>query len=86
MSEISERTAMDVFRASTLEEMLQKEELHIPLPASLPLDDSGETFPCYFIADEVFPLRTNLMRSYPRRMLTNKKVYLNTNSLVPEKL
>jgi hypothetical protein len=35
-----------VFRASTLWEMLEKEELHIPFPTSLPLDDSGETFPC----------------------------------------
>lgn len=34
-----------VFRASTLWEMLEKEELCIPFPTSLPLDDSGKTFP-----------------------------------------
>jgi hypothetical protein len=36
-----------VFWASTLGEMLEKEELHIPFLTSLPLDDSGETFPYY---------------------------------------
>jgi hypothetical protein len=34
-----------VFRASTLWEMLEKEELRIPFPTFLLLDDSGETFP-----------------------------------------
>jgi hypothetical protein len=40
-----------VFRASTLGKMLENEELRIPFPTSLPLDDSGETFPYYFVAD-----------------------------------
>jgi hypothetical protein len=53
--------------------MLEKEELHIPFPTSLPLDDRGEIFPCYFVADQVIPLKINLMRSYPRRVLTNKR-------------
>jgi hypothetical protein len=34
-----------VFRAFTLREMLEKEELLIPFPTSLPLDDSGKYFP-----------------------------------------
>jgi hypothetical protein len=62
-----------VFRASTLGKILEKEELHIPFPTSLPLDDSVETFPYYFVADEEFPLKINLMRPYPRKMLTNKR-------------
>jgi hypothetical protein len=74
-----------VFRASTLGEMLEKEELHIPFLTSLPLNDSDETFPCYFVADEAFTLKINLMRPYPRRILI-KEVYLITVSLVPEKV
>jgi hypothetical protein len=66
-----------VVRTSTLGEMLEKEELHIPIPTSLPLDDSGETFPYYFIADEVFPLKINLKRPHPRRMLTNRRRTFN---------
>jgi hypothetical protein len=62
-----------VFRASTLEEMLEKEELHILFPTSLPLDDSGKTFPYYFATDEAFPLKINLMIPYPTRMLANKR-------------
>jgi hypothetical protein len=62
-----------VLRASTLGQMLEKEELHIPFPTSLPLDDSSETFPYYFVADKAFPQKINLMRPYPRRMLTNKR-------------
>jgi hypothetical protein len=46
-----------VSRASTLGQMLEKEELHILFPISLPLDDSSETFPYYFVADEAFPLK-----------------------------
>jgi hypothetical protein len=49
-----------VFRASTLGQMLEKEELHIPFPPCLPLDDSGEKFPYYFVTDEAFPLKINV--------------------------
>jgi hypothetical protein len=57
--------------------MLEKEELRIPFPTSLPLDNSGETSPYYFVADEAFPLKVNLMRPYPRRVLTNKRRIFN---------
>jgi hypothetical protein len=71
--DFSKNSDGSVFRAYTLGEILEKEELHIPYPTSLPLDDSGETFPYYFVADEAFPLIINLMRPYPRKMLTNKR-------------
>jgi hypothetical protein len=48
-----------VYRGSTLGEMLDKKELRITFPTSLPLDGSGETLPSYFIVDEVFPLKIN---------------------------
>jgi hypothetical protein len=66
-----------VFRASTLGQTLDKQELHIPFSTSLPLDESGKTFPYYFIADEAFSMKINLMRPYPKRMLTNKKYLFN---------
>jgi hypothetical protein len=77
VGDFSKNNDISVFTASTLGKMLKKEELHIPLSASLPLDDSGETFPHYFVADESFPLKINLMRPYPRRMLTNKRRIFN---------
>jgi hypothetical protein len=66
-----------VIGASTLGQMLEKEGLHISFPTSLPMDDSGETFPYYFVAHEAFPLKVNLMRTCPRRMLTNKRRIFN---------
>jgi hypothetical protein len=66
-----------VFRASTFGKKLEKEELHIPFPTSLPLDDSGGTFPYYFVTNEAFPLKINLTRPYLRRMLTNKRRIFN---------
>jgi hypothetical protein len=62
-----------VFGASALGQMPEKEELHIPFP----MDGSGETFPYYFIADKAFPMKINLMSSYTRRMLTNKRRIFN---------
>jgi hypothetical protein len=66
-----------VFRASTLGQMLEKEELHIPFPTSLPMDDSDETFPYYFAADKLFTLKINLMRPNSGRMPTNKRHIFN---------
>jgi hypothetical protein len=77
MSEISARRGTALSRASTLGEMSENEELHIPFPTSLPLDDSGEIFPYYFLADEAFPLKINLMRTYHRKMMTNKRRIFN---------
>ncbi|GFG36521.1 hypothetical protein Cfor_11855 [Coptotermes formosanus] len=66
-----------VFRASALGQVLDTEELGIPCSASLPMDESGETFPYCFVADETFPLKVSLMRRYPRRMPTNKRRIFN---------
>lgn len=76
VGDFSENRDGSLIRASTIEEALEKEELHILLPTSLPLDDSGETFSHYLAADEAFPL-IKLMRLYLRRMLTNKRFILN---------
>jgi hypothetical protein len=62
-----------VYRASTLGQMPKMTELHISFPTSQPLDDSDETFPYYFIADEAFLMKINLMRIYHRRLQTSKR-------------
>jgi hypothetical protein len=60
-----------MFTASTLGNA-GPEELHILCPASIPKDEAGEMFPYYFVADEAFSLKVNIMGLYPRRILTNK--------------
>jgi hypothetical protein len=75
-----------VFRTSTLGHA-GLVELHILRPASVPKDETSEMFSYYFVADEAFSLKVNVMRPYPRRMLTNKRrIFLVTDSLMPEKL
>lgn len=43
----------------------------IPLPIDAKLTNSETVFPYFFIGDEAFPLRRNLMRPYPRRSVFN---------------
>lgn len=40
---------------------------NIALPKNMQLPNSDVNAPCVFVADEAFPLRTYLMRPYPRR-------------------
>jgi hypothetical protein len=68
---------MALFRAFTLGHMLE-EKLHIPFTTSLLKDDNSKMFPYYFVADETFPMKVNLIRTYSRKMLTK-----NVN-LIPE--
>jgi hypothetical protein len=56
-----------VFKATTLGQTWEKEELHILCPAFLLRDESNETFP-HFVAYEAF-----LLKVKPRRMLTNRR-------------
>jgi hypothetical protein len=74
VGEFGKNSNSSAFMAFILGEMVKKEKLHIPFQTSLPPDESGETFLQYIIADETFPLKINLTRPYPRRMLTTKHV------------
>jgi hypothetical protein len=56
-----------VFKACTLGEMLEEEELHISFPTSRSLDDSGEAFPYYSVAEDAFPIKMDLTRPYPKK-------------------
>lgn len=64
-----------VFRSSALGKLLDKDELHIPKPRPMPNDQ--DDFPFYFVGDEAFPLKKNLMRPYPQRILDNEKRIYN---------
>ncbi|XP_057662520.1 uncharacterized protein LOC130897603 [Diorhabda carinulata] len=45
----------------------------LPLPKSQELPNSEQVSPFVFIGDEAFPLRTYLLRSFPRRRLQNNE-------------
>lgn len=64
-----------VFRASAIGKLLDKEKLNIPGPQ--PMLNDNEAFPFYFVGDEAFPLKRNLMRPYPQRNLDNDKRQFN---------
>jgi hypothetical protein len=59
VGDFSKNSDGSVLRASTLGNMPEKEELHVPFPTSVPLDDRGKTFP-YYTADKAFSLKINL--------------------------
>ncbi|RVE54881.1 hypothetical protein evm_000248 [Chilo suppressalis] len=52
-----------VFRNSSLFEKLERDALHIPGPSALPGSDIMA--PYVFVADNAFPLHTNIMKPYP---------------------
>lgn len=66
-----------IFRASRMGYWLQRDELNLPDPQSLPFDDNEVKFPYYFVADEAFPLQKYLMRPYPKRRLNNRTRIFN---------
>jgi len=67
-----------VFRACRLGRWLDINGLDIPTGIKLPHDEGDiQMFPYYFVADEAFPLKSYLMRPYPRRVLNNKKRIFN---------
>jgi len=67
-----------VFRSSRLGRWLQADGLNLPPPEPLPLDENEHNFPYYFsAADEAFPLKTYIMRPYPRSSLTDKQRVFN---------
>lgn len=54
-----------VFRHSEFGQLIIDHDVPVPLPKVLPRD-TGSPFPHFFVADEAFPQRVNLMRPYPR--------------------
>lgn len=64
-----------VFSKCAFGQRLIQGKLNLPVPATLP--NSTITFPHYFVGDEAFPLRSNLMRPFPRRSTFNhnQKIY-----------
>lgn len=47
------------------------------MPADKPLNNSNTVFPHYIVGDAAFPLKENLMRPYPGRLLDEKKENFN---------
>lgn len=72
-----------VFKASNLGKLLDTDKLHTPKPTPMPND--AFDFPFYMVGDEAFPLKINLMRPYPKRVLDLKNEYLIIECHVDEK-
>jgi len=77
VGEVGRNSDGAVFRTSGLGRCLESRTLNLPSPKPLPLTDNNENFPFYFVADEAFPLKNNIMRPYPKRILDMKKRIFN---------
>lgn len=75
VGEIGRNSDGGVFRSSSLGQLLVKNKLKIPKPAAMPNDATN--FPFYFIGDQAFPLKKNLMRPYPQKTLDNERRVFN---------
>ena len=60
-----------VFAASSLEQAIKDNSIHIPPPKCPP--HSEQPLPYVIMGDEAFPLRTYLMRPFPRRTLNDDR-------------
>jgi hypothetical protein len=60
-----------ILRPSRMGHGLEINGLNLPDPEKLHYYQDGAKFPYYFVADEAFPLKSYLMRPYPKRKLNN---------------
>lgn len=63
------------FHYSNFNKLMENGVLHIPLPDIIP--GTATSLPYVFIADEAYPLKTNIMRPFPSRNLDAKSEYFN---------
>lgn len=49
----------------------------LPLPERTKLPKSEKSFPYFYVADPAFPLKNNLMRPYPGKLLSREKRIFN---------
>lgn len=65
-----------VFRRSSLGKAIENDSLDVPEPKPSPHWENKDPFPYYFVADEAFPLKKNLMRPFPKRTLNkNRRIF-----------
>ncbi|XP_070390853.1 putative nuclease HARBI1 [Dermacentor albipictus] len=64
-----------VFAASELGKFVDNGHQNLPAPCALP--NGGPVLPYVFVADDAFPLKTNLMKPYPGMQVANsaKRIY-----------
>lgn len=62
-----------VFKSSRLRRLLDRSQLKVLAPRTLPHDASVNSFPFYFCGDEDFSLRKYIMSPFPQRLLDDKK-------------
>lgn len=64
-------------KESNFGKALVQGELNIPKPNPLPGEEEIIPFPFYFVGNEAFPLRGNLMKPFARNKLTNERRMYN---------
>lgn len=64
-----------ILQASGFGNQLLSGQINLPTDQCLP--NSNVLFPYYFVGDAAFPLKKNIMRPYPGRMLSQEKAIFN---------
>jgi len=66
-----------VFSNGNIGYAINEELFALPPPRYFHGDESANKHPFVFVGDEAFPLKTNLVKPYPRNVLTDKKRIFN---------
>ena len=66
-----------VFKNSSLSSALEENLLEVPSPRQLISDNNQSPLPYFLVADDAFPLKTNIMKPYPFRGLSKEKRIFN---------
>jgi hypothetical protein len=66
-----------VFRNSSLCAAIQNNSLNLPLPEALDGHDQAVPLPYVIVADDAFPLSTNILKPYASRGLTQERRIFN---------
>lgn len=64
-----------IFNSSTLHKLIERSSLDIPAPSSLP--ESQVSFPYYFVGDDIFALKSWLLKPYAGVNLGENEQYFN---------
>ena len=70
-----------IFRNNSLYQLLSSNNFNMPNSKKLPLSDVE--LPFMILGDEAYPLRSYLMRPYPRRQLTESRRVFNYLDVFP---
>eukprot|EP00057_Strongylocentrotus_purpuratus_P004267 XP_003728361.1 PREDICTED: uncharacterized protein LOC100890829 [Strongylocentrotus purpuratus] len=74
---VGHQSDAQIYNNSELKECIEAGTLGIPDPAPLPHDDEEHPMPYFFVGDDAFAMRTDMMKPYGHRNMVQKQKIFN---------